>query len=89
MTHSIEWDGIIVAISHTANWLNSEYHHIELRADEPLPVTQTGYRSHFMNEEEFALFGDVTEFVIQWLDEAAKSREWISYKKKSRQLSLF
>lgn len=89
MAISIEWDGIVVAISHTPNWLNTEHHHIELRADERLPVTQTGYRSHFMNEEEFALFGDVTEFVILWLDEVAKSRVWISYKKKSRQLSLF
>ena len=89
MTHSIVWDGIDVSISHTPNWLNSEFHHIELRADEKLPVSETGYRSHFIHRDEFTHFGNVTTFVTQWLDEAAKSSGWIRYKEESRQLSLF
>ena len=89
MTHSILWDDIAVSISHTPNWLNSEFHHIELRADEKLPVTETGYRSHFIHRDDFTRFENVTAFVEQWLEEAAKSPGWIRHKVESRQLSLF
>lgn len=89
MTQAIVWDGIAVSISHTPDWMNSEYHHVELRTDQRLPVTATGYRSHFIHQKEFALFENATAFVEQWLDEAAKSPDWIRYKEESRQLSLF
>jgi len=89
MTHAIVWDGIAVSITHTPNWLNSEFHHVELRANERLPVTETGYRSHFIHQDEFTHFGTATAFVEQWLDEAAKSPDWIRHKQDSRQLSLF
>ena len=56
MTHAIVWDGIDLSISHTPNWLNSEFHHVELRADERLPVTETGYRSHFIHQGRICAF---------------------------------
>jgi len=89
MTHAIVWEGIAVSISHTRNWLNSEFHHIELRANQKLPVTETGYRSHFIHQDEFALFEDVVAFAEQWLDASATSKDWIKFKEESRQLSLF
>ena len=89
MTLSIIWEGITIAISHEANWLNTDYDHIELRADEKLPVTETGYRSHFIANAELALFGSLEDFVRQWLDTAATSKEWQKYLKDSQQLSLF
>ena len=89
MPQTIVWDGIAVSISHTPNWLNTEFHHIELRADEKLPVTETGYRSQFIHQDEFTLFENATAFVEQWLDEAARSPVWIGYKEEGRQLSLF
>ena len=89
MTHTIVWDGIAVSISHTSYWLNSEFHHIELRADQKLPVTETGYRSHFVHQDNFALFEDVVAFVEQWLDASATSKEWIKFKEENLQLSLF
>ena len=89
MTQTIVWDDIPVSISHTPNWLNTEHHHIELRAEEKLPVTETGYRSHFIHQDEFALFESVAAFVEQWLDGSAKSPEWIRHKEENRQLSLF
>ena len=89
MTLSITWEGITIAVSHEANWLNTEYDHIELRADEKLPVTETGYRSHFIANTELALFDSLEEAVRQWLDAAATSKEWQKYLKDSQQLSLF
>jgi len=89
MTHEIVWDGIALSIFHTPNWLNSGFHHIELRADQKLPVTETGYLSHFIHQDEFALFEDVAAFVEQWLNASATSKDWIKFKEESRQLSLF
>ena len=89
MTLSIIWEGMTIAVSHKSNWLNTGYDHIELRADQRLPVTQTGYRSHFMPPEELAHFDSVENFARQWLDGAAKSPEWQKHLKDGRQLSLF
>lgn len=89
MTLSIEWEGIAVSLAHAPNWLNTDYDHIELRAGERLPVTQTGYRSHFISPEELADFESVEGFVRQWLDEAAQSKGWQKHVAESRQLSLF
>ena len=75
MTLSLEWEGIAIAVSHKANWLNTGFDHIELRADQRLPMTQTGYRSHFIHTEELTLFDGLEDFVRQWLGEAATSRE--------------
>jgi len=67
--------------------------HIEIRSDGKvaLPVTETGYRSHFMNgADALAEFDDdPMKFTLSWLDEAAKSKEWLDYVEASRQYSLF
>ena len=65
MTLSIIWEGITIAVSHEANWLNSDYDHIVLRADEKLPVTEAGYRSHVIANAELALFNSLEDFVRQ------------------------
>ena len=89
MTLPLEWEGIAIAVSHKSNWLNTGYDHLELRADQRLPVTQAGYRSHFTSPEELAHFDSLEDFVRQWLDGAATSPEWQKHLKDSRQLSLF
>ena len=89
MTLSLNWEGIKIAVSHKANWLNTDYDHIELRADEKLPVTETGYQSHFIASAELALFNNLEDFVRQWMDEAATSNEWQKHLTDSQQLSLF
>jgi len=55
MTLSIIWEGISIDVSHKTNWLNTDYDHIELRADEKLPLIETGYRSHFIPNGPVAL----------------------------------
>ncbi len=63
MILSLEWEGIAIAVSHKPNWLNTGYDHVELRADQRLPVTQTGYRSQFIHPEELAQFEGLEDFV--------------------------
>lgn len=56
----------------------------------PLPITETGYRSHFHQPGTVeALGGDVVAQVKSWLDEEAAKPEWRGYVDASRQMSLF
>jgi hypothetical protein len=54
----------------------------------PLPVTETGYRSHFFHPEELALFDDVEDFVRQWLAEH-DGPEYRAKLDSSKQMELF
>ena len=88
-TFELEWQMRRVVVSYQANWLNSGHWHIELRCDERLPVTETGYRSHFLPDPGFRTKSDVAAFVLEWLDHTADTDVWRKYLEDSRQLSLF
>ncbi len=88
-SHEITWNGIAITVSITRDWLSTGYHHIELSADQPLPITTTGYRSHFMPKDQFAAFDSLEQLVRLWLDDAAKSNAWIQAQEERRQLKLF
>lgn len=83
------WEGIPFDLSYTQPTYSAPYHHIELRASEPLPVTETGYRSHFIHPDELSFWPTVEAFVNEWLTLASKSPHWKAYRAQSRQLSLF
>lgn len=83
------WQGIHVNVCISRDWLQTGYHHIELRAEQSLPVTQTGYRSHFVPAEQFETFDSLEQLVFQWLDQAAQSKHWEKTQEAQRQLSLF
>jgi len=60
------------------------------RADRAvLPVTETGYRSHFVPREEVEALGGPVAYARAWLDHAARSPAWAAHMAASRQLSLF
>lgn len=88
-TVDFTWNGIAITVSITHNWLNTDHHHIELRADQPLPVTTTGYRSLFLPIDECRRFKSLEELLQHWLDTAARSSEWIKAQEERRQLKLF
>jgi len=54
----------------------------------PLPITTTGYRSHFLPAEELATEGGPVAFVTAWLDREANSKAWEKTEFAWRQLSL-
>lgn len=60
--------------------------HIELRTEGriPLPVTETGYRSHFMAKSTVADHGGAVAFAVAWLDHEAARTGW-----HGAQLTLF
>jgi len=98
-TFNVEWNGIHININWEPCWLNlrSNYGHdvahFDIESMKPeraaLPITETGYLSHFTSEETVASFGGPVEFVLAWLEEAACSPAWKAQAAAARQLALF
>ena len=83
--HIIKWCNVQIEISFKPDTFGM-VDHIELRTENRalLPVTETGYRSHFVNKGTVAAHGGVVDFVTAWLDHEAKRAGW-----NNDQLSLF
>lgn len=91
--HRFRWQGIEIETRYwPLKWNVTAHLEVESIAPEraPLPITETGYRSHFHKRGTIeAQGGDVVAQVTAWLDEEATSREWRAYVEASRQGELF
>lgn len=94
--HQADWQGIALSVSYCPSWSVSyreiygyDLAHLEIRAPCPLPVTGTGYRSHFTRPDLIDAEGGPVAFVLAWLDDAAQSPAWKARQEQARQLSLF
>lgn len=74
MSARLTWRGIEIEVKHEVNWLNTGLHHIEVFTEPRtrLPITETGYRSEFVSEENFATYEDAADYVLTWLEDAGK-----------------
>ena len=84
------WRGTAISITHVVRWSDG-IDHIEVRSEGrvPLPITGTGYKSHFTNPETLTDYPDAAAFVLAWLEHAASSDEWKHQAEGARQFSLF
>lgn len=87
----IIWDGIQISITYTPKRFHDDFDHIEIRAEEGqvLPITESGYRSHFLPREALEEYGGAECFVRAWLDYEAGNPTWMKHKEASRQYTLF
>jgi hypothetical protein len=96
-TFRIEWSGISIEIRYEPNWLNLDigfdtaHLAIESIAPDraPLPITETGYRSHFTSPETVAAYGGPVAFVEAWLETESQAPDWRRGEQERRQLTLF
>jgi len=74
----IVWEGLQIDITYRKRRWNSEFDHIELRVEEGriIPVTETGYRSHFLPAGIVDEYGGHEGFVSALLDHEAESADW-------------
>ncbi len=67
--------------------------HIEIQTLKPvkaaLPITETGYKSHFTPKGNIDEYETPAAFVKEWLDYEAQSEDWKVAQENDRQLSLF
>ena len=91
-TSKIEWRGILLIVRTQADYLWQGQSHIEVYVARPkraiIPITQTGYRSHFIATEELSLAGGAVAFVTAWLDSEAASKAWQRAEIRAQQLSF-
>lgn len=91
--HRFAWRGIEIGATYDPAW-SQGFAHLAVRSVRPerapLPITETGYRSHFHRSGTIeAHGGDVVVQVIAWLDEEAAKPGWQRHVEASRQGSLF
>ncbi len=88
------WQNVEIEVVYTPHKWGRVVAHLEVRSVTPpcapLPITETGYLSHFhpCGVVE-ANGGDVVAQVIAWLDEEAAKPEWRRHVEASRQGQLF
>ncbi len=93
----VTWQGIYLMIRYEPAFLNMNgpYAHAHLQIESlqpkraPLPVTETGYRSHFTHAANVEEQGGPVAYALAWLDEAASTSAWRHQTDAARQLSLF
>lgn len=93
-TFTAYWSGIALRIAFEPNWLGGNITaHLDIHSvapdRAPLPITETGYRSHFCAANEIDDAGGPVAFVLAWLDAASLSPSWKAAEQARRQLSLF
>lgn|SRR5690554_5842516 len=100
MDYTLTWNGITLRITYTPD-ASEAYRkiygyalaHLEIRSVSPdrapLPITATGYYSHFTRADNVEAYGGPLAYVQAWLDDAANSPEWQAQQAKAAQLSLF
>ena len=89
------WRGIKIMIDYKSNYFESKSGfstaHLDITTENrvPLPFTESGYRSHFLDASELEQYGTPNDFVKAWLEETAKSEKWKKQEHQRNQLSLF
>ncbi len=88
--HKITWQGRKIEIRYQPRSF-AGCAHLEIRSktERPLPITATGYRSHFTAREDIEHQGGPVAFVETWLEIAAQTSSWQRSLKSGHQLSLF
>ncbi len=96
----LDWQGVVVSVSYEPDWLGLAAKlgevsnaHLEIEVLSPeraaLPITDTGYRSHFLPRSAVEKAGGPVAYTKEWLDLAAKAPAWKKRQDQGRQLSLF
>lgn len=92
--YRFHWEGIEIEETYVARSWGGVIAHLEIESIQPprapLPITETGYKSHYhpCGTVE-ANGGDVVAQIVAWLNEEATKPEWRAYAAKSRQGELF
>jgi len=95
--HTLHWRSITIEVTYEADWLFREGFycpcHLTLKSIAPdrcpLPVTETGYLSHFTDPVLIEKAGGPLAYVVAELEAAAKSAKWRKHEVGQRQPSLF
>ena len=87
------WQHVTFRVRHTPDYLIKGTDHIELIViaprKEPLPITETGYLSHFVTDGGVRDGKTALAFFLDWIMSEEKSKRWQKADNKRRQGDLF
>tara|TARA_R110000744_G_scaffold237369_4_gene354866 strand:+ start:69940 stop:70242 length:303 start_codon:yes stop_codon:yes gene_type:complete len=94
--HTLEWENIAIDIIYKPDYfISAGVSHLEVKAETPLPFTETGYRSIWLMKGEFD-GGDIVQYVKDALNHDSKNQKWKDYLERKQaeelartQLTLF
>lgn len=97
--HDIEWQSVRIQITWEPDYLDmlatygTGTSHLQIKVLGPfgaqLPITETGYLSHFGDPAAVLEAGGPVRYVLAWLDHTAKSPQWRAHCEANSQMSLF
>ena len=75
--HSIEWQGRPIRISYHPNYFDGMAH-VEIYSGDKvlLPITETGYKSHFFATDNPPSMEEIIPMIVDWLNREARSKKW-------------
>ena len=86
-------EDVRIRITHARDYLATGNDHIEVESiapkKAPLPITETGYRSHFLSPLELMNAGGPVTFVTTWIEHEAKGKTWSKAATAKQQGDLF
>ena len=92
-TYSLVWRDWTLAVRQSfPSYAGADRTHLEITVKSPtgapIPITDTGYRSHFIANDELAAAGGAVAFVTTWLDQEARTKAWAKTEREWRQFSF-
>lgn len=79
LTHWFTWRHVRCKVVEIPDYFPGQTH-LELHAiaarDVPLPITSTGYRSHFIEAETLAAAGGAAAFFTAWMNAEAQTKTY-------------
>jgi hypothetical protein len=89
-TYKLDWQGRKIDISYQPRSFAGTAHlQIRVKHARPLPITETGYRSHFASPADVAQLGGPVAYVEAWLDAMAETKAWKRTAQGGFQMTLF
>jgi hypothetical protein len=90
----LQWRDVLLEISYERDYMGSApVAHLQIQVLSPkgaiIPITETGYRSHFISSIYVEGAGGPVGYVCEWLDSEAETPVWKKKEEAARQLSLF
>ncbi len=88
-TYKLDWQGRKLQIIYQPrSYAGTAHLQIRVRHARPLPITETGYRSHFVHPADVEHLGGPVAYVEAWLDAMAQTKAWRRAARDGVQLTL-
>lgn len=88
-TETLDWRGILIQVRFEPQRFVD---HLQIETLDPqrapLPITETGYRSHFIAKGAVEDVGSPADYVLGWLEATCKTKGWHAIEERVRQYQL-